>query len=655
MRDIKKDIASYRAKRKSRMDERKARFDFEVGVYPADETGDKEGHGNTRLPYGLCKAAGIETEGMTPADAWAALEDKTGIKADKAYDKLEEDGNAKKLAKEAEKLSKKKKTAKKTKEPEEGEAGTEEFVPKVEVAPDKPVAALTPTTFKSAINSLASTSHSVKDFAKAIEKEVMPRIKKGQTVDAGGHSYYCNGEGFETEKGEERTRAFVAYRLAKYAKESGHSLSLKSESSLHSSKESEKSALRTAAATQFRNAMMAARNTVMSGVTHAAGKCAKHVELVLNELPIGSKVNYVLMKSDGTAGNKATVEKVGDDKFYLNNGTQKNAEQVSWYLTRNLEVSSIPSLEADDLSLPSALLTTGGYKGVPESVSSTKMSPGAMAHSKVSAATKAALKHGTPIKVKKTASDSASSSPTMKYGNQSRSLWRAIHSKMFKSSDVKDVESGMKRLMDENEFCMSRSGSTLKMILETGFKNQIEVLEGGAATDDISYANPDERRKASQRLFGTPLDTQAEAYEKYGFLGNPWSYDGDYGSTYGDVTLVFDKDKIKNRTTYTLGDSLGPSVNRGMVAGRVGDNPTFEGWYLSRPKAKALSMLKSGASLSEILSFTKNAYVELQFHGELTMSDVKYIVFKSESAYKNYVTAEMQQAFDELGIEVSIR
>ena len=37
------------------------------------------------------------------------------------------------------------------------------------------------------------------------------------------------------------------------------------------------------------------------------------------------------------------------------------------------------------------------------------------------------------------------------------------------------------------------------------------------------------------------------------------------------------------------------------------------------------------------------------------MSDVKYIVFKSESAYKNYVTAEMQKAFDDLGIEVSIK
>ena len=73
----------------------------------------------------------------------------------------------------------------------------------------------------------------------------------------------------------------------------------------------------------------------------------------------------------------------------------------------------------------------------------------------------------------------------MKFGSKARSLWRAVNSKLFKSSDVKAVESGMKRLMDENEFCMSRSGNTLKMILETGFKNQIEVLEGDGTSDSI--------------------------------------------------------------------------------------------------------------------------------------------------------------------------
>jgi len=34
---------------------------------------------STRLPYGLCKSEGIDTEGMTPREAWKAYEGKTGI------------------------------------------------------------------------------------------------------------------------------------------------------------------------------------------------------------------------------------------------------------------------------------------------------------------------------------------------------------------------------------------------------------------------------------------------------------------------------------------------------------------------------------------------------------------------------------------------
>lgn len=30
------------------------------------------------LPYGLCKGVGINTEGMTPREAWEAWENKTG-------------------------------------------------------------------------------------------------------------------------------------------------------------------------------------------------------------------------------------------------------------------------------------------------------------------------------------------------------------------------------------------------------------------------------------------------------------------------------------------------------------------------------------------------------------------------------------------------
>lgn len=46
------------------------------------------GHGNTRLPFGLCKRFGIEIQkGWTPSDAWAALAGK-GITASDAYARL---------------------------------------------------------------------------------------------------------------------------------------------------------------------------------------------------------------------------------------------------------------------------------------------------------------------------------------------------------------------------------------------------------------------------------------------------------------------------------------------------------------------------------------------------------------------------------------
>ena len=652
MRELVKDIEKFKIRRKTRMDARKARFDFEVGVYPADETGDRNiNHGNTRLPYGLCKAAGIETEGMTPTEAWEALEGKTGIKAKDAYDKLEKDGDAKKIAKEAEKLSKKKK--KKVKEEPEV-AGTEEFEEKPEFTPDKPLPALTPTTFKSTISSLNSSSDSVKDFAKAIEKEIMPRIAKGQTLSANGRNYYFNGEGFETEKGEERTKAFVAYRLASFAKKDGYGLQLSNSSSVKSSKEAEKSIAKQKAAMQFRNAMMAARTTVNSSDIDSMKKGTMHCKLVLDELPVGSKVEYVTMNDDGTKKKLVSAEKVGDDKYYLSSGTQKDAKQVARYLSKSLRSEVLPTTDAPDLSLPNELMSVGGYKGVKEPTYSASPTPSSLPHTKISSAAKASLKSGGAIKLKRTDESKAKNPETLKNSSKTRSMWRAVNSKLFKSSDVKAIENGMRRLIDENEFCMNRKGSTLARFFESGFKNQIEVFESESKTS-AHYENPDERRKASRNLFGTPMNSAADSYEKYGYLGNPWSYDGDYGSTYGDVVFVFDKDKIRNRTTYTLGDSLGPSVNRGMVSGTCGENPSFEGWYCSKPNAHALTMLKDGASLSQILSYTKNAYIELQFHGELTMSDVKCIVFRSEMAYKNYVTSEMQEKLDELGIEVSIK
>ena len=57
-----------------------------------NEGGKGGGHGNTRLPYGIAKNEGINTEGMTPSEVWAALEGK-GYSASDVYAEVKKTGH----------------------------------------------------------------------------------------------------------------------------------------------------------------------------------------------------------------------------------------------------------------------------------------------------------------------------------------------------------------------------------------------------------------------------------------------------------------------------------------------------------------------------------------------------------------------------------
>lgn len=71
------EVEKYKARRARRMEERKRRLDDEEERNNANNGGGSRGHGNTRLPYGLCRKHGIEIEkGWQPRDVWNALADK---------------------------------------------------------------------------------------------------------------------------------------------------------------------------------------------------------------------------------------------------------------------------------------------------------------------------------------------------------------------------------------------------------------------------------------------------------------------------------------------------------------------------------------------------------------------------------------------------
>ena len=83
------DVEKYRARRSRRMAERKKRMDDEAEERNVNNGGGKgRGHGNTKLPYGLCKRYGINVEkGWQPRDAWDALASK-GVTPEGEFGKL---------------------------------------------------------------------------------------------------------------------------------------------------------------------------------------------------------------------------------------------------------------------------------------------------------------------------------------------------------------------------------------------------------------------------------------------------------------------------------------------------------------------------------------------------------------------------------------
>lgn len=83
-------IEKFRYRRELRLRKRafKARFDAD------EENGSSGGHGNTKLPYGIAKSKGIDTNGMSPKEVWQALEGE-GVSAKEEYKKLSEKSGSK--------------------------------------------------------------------------------------------------------------------------------------------------------------------------------------------------------------------------------------------------------------------------------------------------------------------------------------------------------------------------------------------------------------------------------------------------------------------------------------------------------------------------------------------------------------------------------
>lgn len=554
------DIREFQNRRKKRLDARGVRMDYEVGNFPSDEPGDggakKATGGATKLPYGLCKAAGIDTTGMTPREAWAALSGETGIKPKEAYKELKEKGSAKGLAKEAKEAVKEK-----AKEPEVPE---EEKLSGSEHLENRNIARKAADRFKAAIDM-------------ASDRETIEKALSG--VPTGG--------------------------VVRFTKIDKH------------------------------------------------GKISEHT---------------------------STAQKNADGTFTTKKGTI-SAELLSWWLQRDKDNGKKFGLEADDFTMPvseESKKFSAPKKPVepPAPVSEKKEevkpeSPKKAEPAKKPEAAKKAADGGyifpaapkvvgTKIPVKTTKEINTAKVKTMMNAAQKRVDWAEKSPKEAAeyAPHIDKINAGMKYLFETNQFCMNFSPVIIESLLRKGFLNQLQTAKDKEIPHKTSGSyTPKNRRKASENMFGTPPKTRAADFEKYGYLGNPLDEADDAADGakwYGRATIIFRKDRVKERVTYTFTDSLGPALGflNNPVPGKDGDEPSWEGAaFVSTYSGMRDRVEQAPAKKSKISDVVKSAYMELQYHGELTMSDVESIVLRKADDMK-YITPDVQEALDALGVKV---
>jgi len=197
-----------------------------------------------------------------------------------------------------------------------------------------------------------------------------------------------------------------------------------------------------------------------------------------------------------------------------------------------------------------------------------------------------------------------------------------------------EIEELMQRLFDEHDLGMNVKDSVLESILKSWFKNQFETGTSGGALPTRSLMGKIEpnncRLEAAHKLFGisdtkssTLLAKQLERkeYEKYGHLLDHdivQSMSHNTARQYGNVEVRFKKDKVV--ATWTAGDSLGQRYQPSLVSDPR--SCSFDD-LIKTPTSK-------NTQTSSFVQFERthiSSYLELQYHGELTVDCVESITF----------------------------
>lgn len=239
---------------------------------------------------------------------------------------------------------------------------------------------------------------------------------------------------------------------------------------------------------------------------------------------------------------------------------------------------------------------------------------------------------------------------------------KQLEKEVVSKNNQKYYKQVMHDIFERNDFAMSMNGSTLALIAKSWFMNQ---LESGRAPLGLTR---NKRMKLSKGMFGIPNDADFGDFEKYGYLAskNPkddFKYNEQFTGCYGNTVVRFKKKNLLPRTTFTVGDSLynfeqgwvtaSPVVDPSIASIKQGDvNKTIYGMNV----CENADQLKNTISIQ---GASRQKYIELQYHGKVTIDDVESVTINANSQnpddYIDIYSEEMQEIIEMLkakGIKV---
>lgn len=212
------------------------------------------------------------------------------------------------------------------------------------------------------------------------------------------------------------------------------------------------------------------------------------------------------------------------------------------------------------------------------------------------------------------------------------------------------LDNGIQKILDNNAYSMRINSKNLQSIIDNGFQSQLQTKTSNGTLSAAS------RKTASYRLFNNDaMHMKPSQFEKYGYLGSKDFLIDDESSDawqYGRTIIKFNKERLKNRVTYTVDDSLGNALYNRVIGGKIGDKPTISGipkdevgYVIDRFKYAEREDWYDADSMAQEMGFR---YWELQYHGDLTIDDVDSICFTGRDKATDAIIEQLKK----LGIKV---